>query len=312
MIIDIQDITHTNVCNDHCHQFLRFWRSLRGLKNQPRSNHNPESVQETKGYPNEYSYSSRTNVSRPIAPRPRSPTAFRRQAENRPSDSAPESAIRELCSSIHALATSTACLASTLSMASRSGDRVRERQMTGAKSISQLKVMLTAFLQNASRHSHLRLSVRQQFGLAIMPTVVVLLMVGCVQALRNQPLIFTSLASSAFLVYLDPEHPTNRVRTFLIAQGSAALLGFGSVSLLGPGFLAPGVALVLTIVLIITLDAMHPPAMSTALSFAFRTSSLKTLAIFGVTMVVIASLVALQKAAFWLVQKAGPPPSMYK
>jgi CBS-domain-containing membrane protein len=197
-------------------------------------------------------------------------------------------------------------------MASRSGDRVREREMTGSKSIPQLKVMLTAFFQNASRHSHLRLSVRQQFGLAIMPTVVVLLMVGCVQALRNQPLIFTSLASSAFLVYLDPEHPTNRVRTFLIAQGSAAILGFGSVSLLGTGFLAPGVALVLTIVLIITLDAMHPPAMSTALSFAFHTSSLKTLAIFGLTMVVIASLVALQKAAFWLVQKAGPPPSMYK
>ena len=34
--------------------------------------------------------------------------------------------------------------------------------------------------------------------------------------------------------------------------------------------------------------------MSTALSFAFHTSSLKTLAIFGLTMVVIASLVALQ------------------
>jgi CBS-domain-containing membrane protein len=197
-------------------------------------------------------------------------------------------------------------------MASRSGDRVREREMTGGEILPELKVMLTAFFQNASRHAHLRLSVRQQFGLAIMPTVVVLLMVGCLQALRNQPLIFTSLASSAFLVYLDPEHPTNRVRTFLIAQGSAALLGFGSVSLLGTGFLAPGVALVLTIVLIITLDAMHPPAMSTALSFAFHTSSLKTLAIFGLMMVVIASLVALQKAAFWLVQKASPPPPMYK
>src|SRR5271165_2192025 len=70
--------------------------------------------------------------------------------------------------------------------------------MTGVKSIPQLKVMLTAFFQNASRHSHLRLSVGQQFGLAIMPTVVVLLMVACVEALRNQPLIFTSLASSAF------------------------------------------------------------------------------------------------------------------
>ena len=169
---------------------------------------------------------------------------------------------------------------------------------------SQLKVMLTVFFQNASRHSHLRLSVRQQFGLAIMPTVVVLLMVGCVQALRNQPLIFISLASSAFLV--DPEHPTNRIRTFLIAQSSAAPLGFGSVSLLGTGLLAPGVALVLTIVLIITLDAMHPPAMSTALSLAFHTSSLKTLAIFGLTMVIMASLVTLQKAAFGLCRKQAP------
>ena len=62
--------------------------------------------------------------------------------------------------------------------------------------------------------------------------------------MSDQRLIFTSLASSAFLVYLDPEHPTNRVRTFLIAQGSATLLGFGSVSLLGSGFLAAGVATV--------------------------------------------------------------------
>jgi hypothetical protein len=158
----------------------------------------------------------------------------------------------------------------------------------------------------------LRLSVRQQFCLALMPTVIVLLMVGCVQALRNQPLTFTSLASSAFLVYLDPEHPSNRVRAFLIAQGSGALLGFGVASLLGPGILAPGVALVVTIVLIITLDAMHLPAISTALSFALHKSSLKILAIFGLTMVVIASLVALRKAALWLVQKAGPPASTYK
>jgi hypothetical protein len=78
----------------------------------------------------------------------------------------------------------------------------------------------------------------------------------------------SSLASSAFLVYLDPEHSTNRARTFLIAQGSAALLGYGSVSFLGTGFLAAGVTMVLTVVLMTTLDAMHPPARSTALSFS--------------------------------------------
>jgi CBS-domain-containing membrane protein len=70
--------------------------------------------------------------------------------------------------------------------------------------------------------------------------------------------------------------------------------------LLGAGFLAAGVTMVLTVVFIITLDAMHPPAMSTALSFAFYTNSLKILVIFGLAMLVIASLVALQKVAFWL------------
>jgi CBS-domain-containing membrane protein len=145
-----------------------------------------------------------------------------------------------------------------------------------------------------------------------MPTVVVLLMLAFVQALSDQLLIFASLASSAFLVYLDPEHPTNRVRTFLIAQGSAALLGFASVSLLGTGFLAAGVTMVLTLVIIITLDAMHPPAMSTALSFAFRRNSLKTLVIFGLAMLVITFLVVLQKAAFGWCRKQVPPPPIYK
>jgi CBS-domain-containing membrane protein len=167
--------------------------------------------------------------------------------------------------------------------------------------------MLVALDLKTSQRSHLVLSLRHQFRLAIMPTAVVLLMVPCLQAFSEQCLIFASLASSAFLVYLDPEHPTNQMRTFLIAQGSAALFGFGSVSFLGTGFLASGVATVLTILLIITLDAMHPPAMSTALSFAFHTNSLKTLAIFGLSMVVIASLAALQKAAFRLVQKAALP-----
>jgi len=145
-----------------------------------------------------------------------------------------------------------------------------------------------------------------------MPTVVVLLMLAFVQALSDQLLIFASLASSAFLVYLDPEHPTNRVRTFLIAQGSAALLGFASVSVLGTGFLAAGVTMVLTLAIIITLDAIHPPAMSTALSFAFRRNSLKTLVIFGLAMLVITFLVVLQKAAFGWCRKQVPPPSIYK
>lgn len=94
---------------------------------------------------------------------------------------------------------------------------------------------------------HVHLKVRLRLCLAIIPAVVVLLIVGCLEALGDQLLIFTSLASSAFVVYFDPEHPTNRVRTFLIAQSGAALLGLGSVSLLGAGFAAAALTMVLTV-----------------------------------------------------------------
>ena len=164
-----------------------------------------------------------------------------------------------------------------------------------------------ALFTNASQHSHMQLSLRHQFGLALVPTGVVLLLFGCLQATSDQCLIFASLASSAFLVYLDPKHPMNRVRAFLIAQGSAALLGFGSFSLLGTGFPSAAVATVLTIALIILLDAMHPPAISTALSFAFHTNSPKTLAIFGLAMLAMALLVALQNVLFGLARKTPFP-----
>jgi len=149
----------------------------------------------------------------------------------------------------------------------------------------------------------LGLSRQQKLSLAILPTAVVILMVGGLQVMSEQCLVFTSLASSVFLVYLDYEHPTNRIRTFLLAQGIAALLGFCTVALLGTGVLAAGAATILTIVALIALDAIHPPAMSTVLSFAFHANSLKTLAIFGVAMGGIASLFVLQKVVFREVQK---------
>ena len=88
------------------------------------------------------------------------------------------------------------------------------------------------------------LSLRQELGLALLPTVVVLLMLGYVEAFSRQRLLFASLASSAFLIYIDPEHPMNGVRTLVLAQSSAALIGFAADYLLGAGYLAAGVAMV--------------------------------------------------------------------
>lgn len=140
--------------------------------------------------------------------------------------------------------------------------------------------------------------------LALMPTVTVLLVMALVEALSNQRLLFASLASSAFLIYLDPEHQTNSVRTLLVAQLGAAVLGVLSLTLLGSGYAAAGTAMVLAILVMVSLNAMHPPAVSTALSFGLKAGEEGTLLLFALSVGVIVVLVVLQRAVLWLLRRA--------
>lgn len=114
-------------------------------------------------------------------------------------------------------------------------------------------------LQGANRSLRSRLDWKSELLLATAPTVVVLGVLALVEVLSRQRLLFASLASSAFLIYLDPQHGTNTVRTLMISQIMAAIIGFAAYSLLGSGYIAGGTAMVITIVLMILLDVMHPP-----------------------------------------------------
>ena len=116
--------------------------------------------------------------------------------------------------------------------------------------------------------------------------------------------MFASLASSAFLIYLDPGHATNRIRTLIISQLLAALIGFGVYFVAGPGYLAAAVSMVLAIVAMVTLDAVHPPAVSTALAFAFRANNDNNLLLFGLSVFLVVLLVAMQRASVWLMARA--------
>lgn len=150
--------------------------------------------------------------------------------------------------------------------------------------------------QRAARR---RLPLRGELALAALPTATVLLVLFLVQTLTNQRLLFASLASSAFLIYMDPEHGTNRVRTLLVSQMSAAVLGLGGFWLLGPGYHAAALAMTATILVMIVADAVHPPAVSTALSFSLRAGPESNLALFGLAVGITAMLVVLQRAAVW-------------
>jgi CBS-domain-containing membrane protein len=152
-------------------------------------------------------------------------------------------------------------------------------------------------VEGAARPLRQRLGLKGELALALLPTLVILAVLLFVNVLTEQRLLFASLSASAFLIYLDPEHGTNRMRTLIISQLSAAIFGLATYFLLGSVYLSAGIAMVVTIIFMITLDVVHPPAVSTSLSFALRAGDESNLVIFGLATAITATLIILQKAA---------------
>jgi CBS-domain-containing membrane protein len=149
------------------------------------------------------------------------------------------------------------------------------------------------------RAARRRLPLRGELLLALLPTATVLVVLALVEALTQQRLLFASLASSAFLIYLDPTHGMNGVRALALSQLLAAVVGFALFAALGAGYWTAGLAMVVTIVVMIVLDAVHPPAVATAMSFALRAEDASNLLLFGLALGITACLVVLQRAAVW-------------
>ena len=146
-----------------------------------------------------------------------------------------------------------------------------------------------------------RLGFQREALLALLPTVTVLGLLFLLKLLSNQQLLFASLASSCFLIYLDPAHPANSARTLLISQLAAAVLGTVLHAWLGPGYFSAALALVSIIAVMISTSTMHPPAVSTALSFAFRAGAGEgSLALFGLAVGLVLVLLAVQRGSAWL------------
>ena len=149
-----------------------------------------------------------------------------------------------------------------------------------------------------------RRSIGNDLALALLPTLTILVVFGVLERFAGQQLLFTSLASSAFLIYLNPRHATNRVRTLVLAQGTAAVSGVILQRLLYPGFGAAAAAMVLTIVVMILINALHPPAVSTSLAFSFYPITIPYLAMFGLAVGLIVTLIALQRVSVYLLKRS--------
>ena len=132
----------------------------------------------------------------------------------------------------------------------------------------------------------------------------VFLVLMLLEAFSRQHLLFSSLASSAYLIYLDPKHPVNHVRTLSISQVSAALLGYLVFLVMGPGYLSAAVSMILTIAVMIITRSMHPPAVSTAMIFAFQFTKANTLVLFLLAVTLLVVLIFLQRVSLWLVKRS--------
>lgn len=140
-------------------------------------------------------------------------------------------------------------------------------------------------------------NVAHQLALAVPPTVVVLAALFVTERVRQERGLFATLASSAFLVYAAPSHGMNTVRRMVLAHGVGATAGLGVGAILGVGYLAAAVATIVTIVVIVPSDLVHPPADSSTLGFGFNDRQLDTLVGFGAALALVVALVVLQRVA---------------
>lgn len=159
-------------------------------------------------------------------------------------------------------------------------------------------------IEGANRALRQRLDLKGELVLALLPTLTVLGVLVLVEVVAEQRLLFASLASSAFLIYLDPEHGTNAVRTLVASHMMAAVLGWTTFAVLGSGYLSGGMAMVAVIFLMIVLDVVHPPAVSTAMGFALRSGDGSNVLLFALAVAITAVLVLLQRSATWLLARS--------
>ncbi len=85
------------------------------------------------------------------------------------------------------------------------------------------------------------------------------------------------------------------MRTLVVAHLVAAGSGFLTYLAFGDGYVAGGSAMIITIVLALLLDVVHPPAIATSLTFAFRAGAEQTIVLFGLALGLIIVLVLLER-----------------
>lgn len=115
--------------------------------------------------------------------------------------------------------------------------------------------------------------------LASFPIIIVLIVLE-IEVVVRQHLLFTSLISSVFLIYLKPKDSMNDTLTIAISQVLAALTGYAFYSFFGVSYWVGASTLIVVTLLLVALNRFHPPAITTSLIFNYRTHQESDLTLF--------------------------------
>lgn len=148
-----------------------------------------------------------------------------------------------------------------------------------------------------------RYNVKTEFLLALFPTVIVISILYFVKTFTREPVLFSSLAASSFLIYLDPTHQANSIRSLIISQITAAIAGYGAYVLFGAGYSAAVCAMAITVAVMVFTHAMHPPAVASSLLFAFKYTKFNIVLLFLLTMSILVVLILLQRSSVWVINR---------
>jgi CBS-domain-containing membrane protein len=159
-------------------------------------------------------------------------------------------------------------------------------------------------ISNVTHRGRTRFSFKNELVLAALPTLTVLVVLFLIETFARQRILFASLASSAFLIYRDPHNQMNSLYSLLVSQTGAAAIGLASYLVLGSGYGSAGAAMIVTVIFMVALDAIHPPAVATAISFGFSTPDTNIFFLFLLALIMVAVLVLLEQVILWLVRRA--------
>ena len=168
--------------------------------------------------------------------------------------------------------------------------------MNGLKRISQA-------VNRSKDKPRFRYNLRSELILVALPTFTIMLVLLLVEKFTQQRILFASLASSAFLIYRDPHNQMNSIYSLLISQTGGSVFGLISYFIFGDGLWAASIAMIATILFIVSLNAIHPPAISTAISFGFRAPSSDVFSLFLLALIMVVVLLILEQAIMWTVSR---------